>query len=138
MEKVPNNFKDHSEEKLVKAGAKEEGEQLSHILRGVISPNSLQVHVSVQKAVDWLIPQPIELFKCSGVPPVQIELPISKPRQLGEYVGDVLEYHVEEEDAHDEERQDGPTEELPEGYMVSHLDVHHDVVCVDYVGCQYP
>ncbi len=56
MEKVPNNFEDYSEEKLVKAGAKEEGEQLSHILRCVVPSDSLQVHMSVQKAVDWLIP----------------------------------------------------------------------------------
>lgn len=79
----------------MQTSAKPEGQQLSQVLGAAVSLDGLQVYMPIQETVHWFIPQPVEFLKSGGIPPVLIELPVSKLRQLPKHIGDVLEHNVE-------------------------------------------
>lgn len=76
----------------------EEGAGLREDLALAPAHYALQVDVSVQEEMHWLVPFPVELLEGEGVPPVLVELPEVQPCHFCKEIAHILKDQVEAED----------------------------------------
>lgn len=109
---LPDRSEDNGEQELMQTRTKPKRQQLCEVLRRTISLYRLQIYMPVQEAMHRLIPQSIELLKSRGIPPILIELSVSKLRELPSHISNILEHNVKQKDLQYEEGQDASQEQL--------------------------
>lgn len=117
----------------MQAGTEPERQQLRKALRSPVSLYGLQVNMPVEEAMHGFIPQPIELLKGGGVPPILIELPICKLGELPKDIGDTLKDNIEQEQLQNQERHQTPQQQLEEANPRPQLNPHDHIIRVDDV-----
>lgn len=77
----------------MKDSAESEGDGLGDGLGCAVSDYHLEVHMAVEEVVHGFVPFSVEFLEGCGVPPVLIELPMIKLRNLRKEVRKALKHH---------------------------------------------
>ena len=103
-------------------GTKQKSNDLRSHLRGLPLDHTLQIHMSEQKQVHWLVPLPIEFLVCMRIPPILVKFPVVQFGYLCEEIAHRVENQVETGQEKYEDWQHQPQHQLYRCYLVGFVD----------------